>query len=741
MPYTGAPHLEVGGKYRNQIVFRGNIYFAPREAVRIIKRYFRAGNALVDITRLPEFMREIGRTQYKVAVGQAVTDLYNRHLATHTATLTCRDGRFGLLFGETGVTPTLFRIVQEFFDGNTMLKDPFSMWRFDYRWREKGGIVKRDQAAQKAFAQWATNKVSVEPSLEIHGQISAYYHPRRIDADVQRVLEAYIDEFYTLVNPLALDEFTAALNVAGATVSVHPGCAEIVESRKRIEATAAEIERLQPQGGGVQVSLDTSAPEYTAFASSEARHGDGHLIRSPLYPFQRLGAAFLATVKDAVLADDMGLGKTAQAIAACALLKRDEGVKRVLVICPASVKLNWADEIARFSGETVTVIDGTADERRLQYKMTDAFFVVINYELSYRDEELIYGLKPDVVILDEAQRIKSHEAKTTRIVMGIPRRHSMVLTGTPLEIHLMELYNIFKFVNGDVLGKNVLKFRERYVVLDRFGGIAGYQRVKEVSRRIAATTLRRTKEDTLAELPDVVENNLSLSFGDEQWRIYADVRRGANEFLSKSEWDAVDFGNVLTIVQRLREVCDTPEMLFPEHKKSAKLDELREIVGEQVKDRGRKIIIFTQWTRMAIIINRMLDELGITHVYLHGGLAARERQDVITKFQKGEADCFVSTDAGSAGINLQAASIVVNYDLPFNPAKVAQRVARAHRIGQKDTVNVINLVVRGTIEDNLVGILRKRRQLFDEVFRDIETEGAASAPTRNTRLFYEELLR
>lgn len=712
MPYTGAPHLEVGGKYRNQIVFRGNIHFAPREAVRIIKRYFRAGNALVDITRLPEFLKEIGQTQYKVAVGQAVTDLYNRHLATHTATLTSREGRFGLLFGELGVTPTLFRIVQEFFDGNTVIKDTFSMWRFDYRWREKGGIVKRDQAAQKAFAQWATNKVSVEPSLEIHGQISAYYHPRRIDADVLRALEAYVDEFYTLVNPLALDEFAEELRAAGATVAVHPGCAEVVECRRRIEATEAEIERLQPQGRGVQ-----------------------------LYPFQRLGAAFLATVKDAVLADDMGLGKTAQAIAASVLLKRDEGIRRVLVICPASVKLNWADEIARFSGESVTVIDGTADERRLQYQMTDAFFVVINYELSYRDEQLIYGLRPDVVILDEAQRIKSHEAKTTQIVMGIPRRYSMVLTGTPLEIHLMELYNIFKFVNGDVLGRNVLKFRERYAVFDRFGGIAGFQRVKEVSRRIAASTLRRTKEDTLAELPDVVENNLSLTFGDEQWRIYADVRRGANEFLSKSEWDAVDFGNVLTIVQRLREVCDTPEMLFPEHKKSAKLDELREIVGEQVKDRGRKIIIFTQWTRMAIIVNRMLDEMGVSHVYLHGGLPARERQDVITKFQKGGADCFVSTDAGSAGINLQAASIVVNYDLPFNPAKVAQRIARAHRIGQKDTVNVINLVVRGTIEDNLVGILRKRRQLFDEVFRDIETDGAASAPTRNTRLFYEELLR
>jgi SNF2 family DNA or RNA helicase len=196
----------------------------------------------------------------------------------------------------------------------------------------------------------------------------------------------------------------------------------------------------------------------------------------------------------------------------------------------------------------------------------------------------------------------------------------------------------------------------------------------------------------------------------------------------------------MTTVQRLREVCDTPEMLFPEHKASAKLNELKTILGEQVGQLGRRAIVFTQWTRMAEILARELTAWGLSYRYMHGAVKPRDRTRIVNEFNAGDAQVFLSTDAGSTGINLQAASIVVNFDLPFNPAVVDQRVARAHRHGQKSSVNAIHLVMRGTIEEHLVKILNRRRELFKDIMSEVGDAIFPMTPSASSRVFLIELL-
>ncbi|MGI8589074.1 MAG: DEAD/DEAH box helicase [Chloroflexia bacterium] len=444
------------------------------------------------------------------------------------------------------------------------------------------------------------------------------------------------------------------------------------------------------------------------------------LLREPLYPFQLLGVLFLAFTGRALLADDMGLGKTVQALGAAHLLMEQAGIKRVLIVTPASVKRQWAHEIERFSGLPAVVVGGSKARRAKQYA-APAVFTIINYELVLRDFGAIIALAPDLIVLDEAQRIKNWQAKTTRRIKELPAPYSFVLTGTPLENRLEELYSVVEFLDPRLLGP-AWQFLAEHTVQDQFGAITGYKHLDEVRHTLAPIFLRRRKADVLTELPPRIDNLYSVNLTPEQARLYRPAEKELLELLREHEWDAEARGRVLSLITRLRELADAAQLVAPEVHASSKLQELAALVPDLVAA-GHKMLVFSEWERMTRLAEGALAHVGVRSVRLHGGMSGPAREAVLREFREDpDLRVFISTEAGGLGLNLQAASYVINLDLPWNPARLEQRIARAHRMGQIQPVNVITLIAADTIEQRVLDVLYAKQALFTELFdTDIAT--------------------
>jgi SNF2 family DNA or RNA helicase len=627
-------------------------------------------------------------------------------------------------------------VLSEHVDQQGRLRDNFDIWRLEKLLRRARAQIEFDPSFGAALSQFGASAISLEESLSFFRQFQAYHSPDFLAPKLRAILEPAIDEVHTLRRPTELATLALALKDAEARLRIDPAVEVVVEHYTKLAQVAAELD-----GRGTQAAPTSEAVSLRA-------------LRTELYPFQRTGVAFLTVNGRALLADDMGLGKTIQAIAAALCLKQQQRLQRALIVCPASLKYQWQAEIQRFTGERCEVIGGDKHERERIYSAAAVaggfvapedkpLFYIVNYELVYRDIKHLKGLGADLLILDEAQRVKNFRTKTNKAVLELKTPFMFVLTGTPLENQLMELYTIMRFIDDRALGKNPLAFRDRYVVLDAFGGIKGYRLVEEVARKIASLTLRRTREQTLTELPPRVENNVWVELSEVQQKIYRELQGQAREVLSDSAWDTVKANNAMTLLQRLREVCDTPELLDPEHTDSPKLNELLALIEDEVRALDRQVLVFTQWTRVGEILVRELQKAGFSPGFLHGGLKPPQRATLVERFQRGEDRVFISTDAGGTGLNLQAASLVVNFDLPFNPAKLNQRIARAHRLGQEMTVFVANLLCRGTVEAKMLKILQEKQNLFDDVFGDISdpTQPRSKPPQqRSLREMLRELV-
>ncbi|MBW1982725.1 MAG: DEAD/DEAH box helicase [Deltaproteobacteria bacterium] len=459
------------------------------------------------------------------------------------------------------------------------------------------------------------------------------------------------------------------------------------------------------------------------------------LLSSRLYPYQEEGALHLAFGRRAMLADDMGLGKTVQAIAASALLKELRDIGRVLVICPASLKHQWAREIRRFTSLPVTVVEGNLKTRRLLYRKP-TFFAVVNYEIVLRDLQEIERLQPDLIILDEAQRIKNWRTKTATAVKQLRSRYAFVLTGTPLENRIDELYSIFQFIDARILGP-LWHFNDRFYQLEKRPSgtykVLGYQNLDELRGLIAPYILRRTRKEVLQDLPERTDNNFFVEMTAPQTRAYDEFKETVAKLaaiakrrpLTPKERDIL-----LNCLVKMRIICNAlalhdKEIPPKDHEKTApKLRELRQILYDEIVGNGHKAIVFSQWTGMLNLTEPVIRRLDLAYVKLTGEVPSAKRGALIQRFFE-DPDCrlFLSTDAGGVGLNLQAASLVINLDLPWNPAVLEQRIARAHRHGQKRSVQVINLVAQGTIEERMLDTLATKRNVFAGIF------GTEEAPT------------
>jgi len=454
------------------------------------------------------------------------------------------------------------------------------------------------------------------------------------------------------------------------------------------------------------------------------------VISTPLYGYQEEGVLHLAFGRRTLLADDMGLGKTVQAIAAAALLKQLRDIQRVLIVCPASLKHQWAREIRRFTSLPVQVIEGNKVQRRQLYRDLQ-FFNTINYELVRFDEKELAGHEFDLVILDEAQRIKNWRTKTADRVKRLRSPYAFVLTGTPLENRLDELYSIFQFIDPTILGP-LWRFNERYYETERRPSgsykVLGYTNLDELRHRIAPYVLRRVREEVLLDLPERIDSNFFVEMTGPQWDAYYEYEHRVARLMAQAKRRPLtpeQHHILLGCLVKMRLICNAlalhdPEIKPQDREKTApKLRELREILGEEVASNGHKAILFSQWSNMLAFTEPLLEKLNLGWVKLTGAVPTKKRGALIEQFfEDPKCKVFLSTDAGGVGLNLQAASMVINLDLPWNPAVLDQRIARAHRHGQLHTVNVVNLIAQGTIEERMLDTLAAKRAVFDAALNE-----------------------
>jgi superfamily II DNA or RNA helicase len=442
------------------------------------------------------------------------------------------------------------------------------------------------------------------------------------------------------------------------------------------------------------------------------------LVKLPLLPYQREGMLHLAFGERALLADEMGLGKTVQAIAACELLARRKGVGRVLVVCPASLKAEWEEQIARFTDRPAKAIFGPRAQRLAAYG-EPRFFNIVNYEQVLADvEDINCILAPDVVILDEAQRIKNWQTKTARRVKQLRSPFAFVLTGTPLENRIDELYSIVQYLDPQLLGP-LFRFNREFYELDERGRPADYKNLSELRERVGPLMLRRRKADVEGELPGRTVTNYFVAMADEQRARYEEYKVQAARIIAIARRRPLlprEFERLMVLLGCMRMICDTPAILDPTCRVCPKLDELERVLGELLEEPGRKVIVFSEWERMLGMVRELAGEMGIETAWHTGSVPQQRRRAEIMRFKQDPAcRLFLSTDSGSLGLNLQVASAVVNVDLPWNPAKLEQRIARAWRKGQMRGVSVVNLVCEDSIEHAMVHLLGAKQALADGV--------------------------
>jgi SNF2-related domain/Helicase conserved C-terminal domain len=442
------------------------------------------------------------------------------------------------------------------------------------------------------------------------------------------------------------------------------------------------------------------------------------VVRSPLLPYQREGMLHLAFGERALLADEMGLGKTVQAIAACELLAQRTGVARVLVVCPASLKAEWDEQITRFAERAARCVFGPRQDRLAAYR-EPVFFTIVNYEQVLADADDINAvLAPDVVVLDEAQRIKNWHTKTAKRVKELRSPYAFVLTGTPIENRIDELYSIVQYLDPELVGP-LFRFNRDFYQLDERGRPVDYQNLAELRRRVAPVILRRRKADVESELPGRTVKNYFVSMADEQKVRYDEYNRKAAQLIKLAQARPLrqeEFDRLMIYLACMRMICDTPAILDPTCRISPKLEELERVLGDLLEEPDRKVIVFSEWERMLELVRELAREMGVETAWHTGSVPQQRRRAEIMRFKEDPAcRLFLSTDSGSVGLNLQVASAVVNVDLPWNPAKLEQRIARAWRKNQTRSVSVVNLVCEHSIESGILGLLGAKQALADGV--------------------------
>jgi SNF2 family DNA or RNA helicase len=417
------------------------------------------------------------------------------------------------------------------------------------------------------------------------------------------------------------------------------------------------------------------------------------------YPYQLRGIAFLMPRHAALLADEMGLGKTIQVLVALRLLFHAALVRRALVVCPKPLVLNWTRELRTWAPDVpFEVIAGDTAARRAAWRVSNCPLKLVNYELLTRDAPDLDGVHFDVVVLDEAQRIKNRDSKTAQAVRGLRRDRSWAMTGTPIENRTDDLVSIFAFVDPDRIPPETPP--------------------RQLPGLTSDCVLRRTKEEVATDMPPRIIHDTFLELTAAQREAY-DLAEKEGVVHLNALGETVTVQHVFELVMRLKQICN----FDPLTGQSAKLEQLLADLAE-VAESGRKAIVFSQWVQPLELLAEALRQFG--PLRYHGQVPARERPGVLERFRADPRRhvLLMSYGTGSVGLNLQFANYVFLFDRWWNPAVEDQAINRAHRIGQKAPVFVKRFVTQNTIEGRIAEVLERKRQLFNEL---IENNGPPSS--------------
>ncbi|GAB4338150.1 MAG: hypothetical protein Kow0089_09810 [Desulfobulbaceae bacterium] len=449
-------------------------------------------------------------------------------------------------------------------------------------------------------------------------------------------------------------------------------------------------------------------------------------LQAELRDYQTEGFVWMARLAHlgvgACLADDMGLGKTLQALAIILHLAK-EGPS--LVVAPTSVCMNWEQEIVRFA-PTLKVHMLGATGRKSRVRSLGRFDVLItSYTLLQQEIELLESVAWETIVLDEAQAIKNAGTKRSRAAMRLKGRFRLITTGTPIENHLGELWNLFRFINPGLLG-TFKQFNARFgIPIEKHHDREARRKLKKIIRPFM---LRRIKSQVLDELPPRTEVTLRVEMKPAEVQFYEALRQQALENIESSSEKSGRHLQILAEIMRLRRACCNPRLIMPDTDiPSTKMEVFAAVIDELLGSR-HKALVFSQFTGHLALIREYLDERGIVYKYLDGTTPARERRRQVQSFQEGEGDLFlISLKAGGLGLNLTAADYVIHMDPWWNPAVEDQAADRAHRIGQKRPVTVYRLVTANTIEEKIVKLHQEKRELANSLLEGTDVSARISA--------------
>ncbi len=450
-------------------------------------------------------------------------------------------------------------------------------------------------------------------------------------------------------------------------------------------------------------------------------------VAGVLRDYQRTGFRWMRTLSDfgmgGILADDMGLGKTLQTFAYLLSVRKPDDPP-ALVVAPSSLLFNWQQEAARFapSLRTIVVSGPPCQRQELMKEFSQTDIVITSYPLLRRDIEVYAEIPFSACFLDEAQHIKNASSVNARAVKQIQAPKRFALTGTPIENSLDELWSIFDFIMPGYL-HSYSRFQSLY---ERpIAAEGNMEALERLSAQIAPFVLRRLKKDVLKELPPKFESRMSVEMTEEQKKIYvAQLALARREVAEELAANGAERGRIriLSVLVRLRQICCHPASFLPDYTgDSGKMQLLSEIV-EDALESGHRLLVFSQFTSILSIIRAWADAQGIPYAYLDGSTPVGERSDLVRRFNAGTGSIFlISLKAGGTGLNLTGADMVVHFDPWWNPAVEDQATDRAYRIGQKQSVQVIKLISKGTIEEKVIEMQQRKKGLVDAILRPGET--------------------
>ncbi|OQX98906.1 MAG: hypothetical protein B6I20_10515 [Bacteroidetes bacterium 4572_117] len=546
----------------------------------------------------------------------------------------------------------------------------------------------------------------------------SWFYPGKLDDKLNRLIFKHFGKESILPDDKVLD-FLGFMNESQEhkQILIRPGVQELVEKAYDKEMLA-EIK------------------EHTTVDFSP--------LKLELFPYQKEGIEFATFKEGSIIADEMGLGKTIQAIGTAIAKKEIFGFERTLVVCPASIKEQWKNEIERFTNEKATVVSGYPDAREKIYADCEDYFLIVNYETVLRDKKAINKYNTDFIVLDEAQRIKNYDTQTSSAIKSLKKKHSLIITGTPIENRLIDLYSIVAFLDPGFLSP-LWEFSYQHCFFDikQKNKITGYYNLQELKERLSSILLRREKKEVIKQLPNISHLDIPVEMHPEQRQYHSSFSSGIAKILRKKFITPFDMQRLMMLLSKMRMVCDSTYLVDFETNYSPKLIELKYVLFEKldIYNNDKKIIIFSEWKRMNNIIAKMLRENDIGFVELNGSVPVKKRGNLIKEFEENErCRVFISTEAGGSGLNLQVADTVINFELPWNPAKKNQRIGRIDRIGQKnENLTVISFITKDSIEEKIAGGLALKQNLFDGVLSPDSTTEIVDFSEKGKSQFLKQL--